>query len=183
MRHLVVGVCAFTVACSGATPTAPSASLDPAAQLSSSLGDASSTGSSAAPSAATAAQPPFNLQAILRGEGFGLVRLRQEKDPTQNILYADVWVRDLLPNTSYDLQRTIDGAAADGVCTDTNWVTFGQGTPPQPILTNDTGTGRAALWRVVPAIPVPLDIQFRVIQTGTGNVALQSDCYRLVVRD
>ena len=59
--------------------------------------------------ASNAAQPHFNLTAILRGDGFGLVKLRQEKDPTQDILYMDVWVRDLLPNTSYDLQRAVDG--------------------------------------------------------------------------
>ena len=94
MRYLVIGLCAFTVACSGATPTAPSASLAPTGGLSSS--------DNASPNAA---QPHFNLEAILRGDGFGLVALRQEKDPTQNILYMDVWVRDLLPNTSYDLQR------------------------------------------------------------------------------
>jgi hypothetical protein len=182
MRYLVLGVCAFTVACSGATPTAPSRSLAPIVQLSSSAGDASSPETVPASRAATAAEPPFNLQVILRGDGFGLVKLRQEKDTTQNILYTDVWVRDLLPDTSYELQRAVDGPA-DGVCASTDWVTLGQGTTPDPILTDDKGTARAALWRLVPAIPVPLDIHFRVVQTGTSQVALQSDCYRLIVRD
>ena len=182
MRHLVIGLCAFTVACSGATPTAPSAALTPIARSSSSAEDPNSTGSSPASSAATAVQPHFNLEVILRGDGFGLVNLRQEKDPTQDILYMDVWVRDLLPNTSYDLQRAVD-APRDGVCTGTNWLTMGQGTTPQPILTDGTGTGRAALWRAVPATAVGSDIHFRVLQTGTSNIPLHSGCYPLLVRD
>lgn len=163
---VLINAAFLSVGCSQPTsPTSPSSVRSSGAAF---------TSSPLAVSAA--AQPPFNLQAILRGEGFGLVKLRQEKDPTQNILYADVWVRDLLPNTSYDLQRAVDGPA-DGVCTGADWLTLGQ------IITNDTGTGRAALSRAVPAIPVPLDIHFRVIQTGTSDVTLQSDCYRLVVRD
>jgi hypothetical protein len=138
--------------------------------------------SSSANASANAAQPHFNLQAILRGDGFGLVNLRQQKDPTQNILYMDVWVRDLLPNTSYDLQRAVD-TPRDGVCTGTNWLTMGQGTTPQPILTDDTGTGRAELWRPVPATAAASDIHFRVVQTGTSNVTLQSDCFPLLLRD
>src|SRR5687767_10523744 len=137
MRHLVIGLCAFTAACSGATPTTPSASLAPIARLSA---EDPTTASSPASSAAAAVQPHFNLEVILRGDGFGLVKLRQEKDPMQDILYMDVWVRDLLPNTSYDLQRAVD-SPRDGVCTGTNWLTMGQGTTPQPILTDDTGSG------------------------------------------
>lgn len=171
MRHLIIGLCAFTVACSGATPTAPGASLAPLGSLSSSA-DAS----------ATSVPPRFNLQAILRGDGFGLVELRQEKDPTQNILYLDVWVRDLLPNTSYGLQRAVD-VPQDGVCTGTNWITLGQGVTPQPFLTDETGTGRAELWRAVPLTVTPGDIHFRVIQTVTSTVVLQSDCFKLFPRD
>jgi hypothetical protein len=132
--------------------------------------------------ASNAQQPHFNLEAVLRGDGFGHVELRQQKDPTQNILYMDVWVRDLLPNTSYDLQRAVD-SPRDGVCTGTNWLTMGQGTTPQPILTDDRGTGRAALWRAVPATASASDIHFRVIQTGTSNVPLQSGCHQLLLRD
>jgi hypothetical protein len=103
MRHLVIGLCAMTVACSGETPTAPSASLAP-------IGPVSSSADAPVTITATGAQPHFNLEAILRGEGFGLVKLRQEKDPTQDIIYMDVWVRDLLPNTSYGLQRAVYSA-------------------------------------------------------------------------
>jgi hypothetical protein len=131
-----------------------------------------------------AEQPPFNLEAILRGEGFGLVKFRQVRDPTQNIIDLDVWVRDLHPNTSYSLQRATD-ATLDDVCTGTNWLTLGQGPVPQPIVTDDTGTGRASLWRDLSFLSpgTAFDIHFRVIQSGTALVALQSDCYRFVVRD
>jgi len=177
MRHLASGVCAFTVACSAATPTAPDGSLSPIAQVSSSPEDASRTAL-----AASTAGPHFNLTAVLRGDGFGLVKLRQEKDPTQDVLYMDVWVRDLLPNTSYGLQRAVD-VPRDGVCTGTNWLTMGQGTTPEAILTDETGTGRAELWRSVPATVTPSDIHFRVIQTGTSTVPLQSDCFQLLIRN
>jgi hypothetical protein len=60
---------------------------------------------------------------------------------------------------------------------------MGQRTTSQAILTDDTGTGRAALWRPVPATALPSDIHFRVIQTGTSNISLRSDCYKLLVRD
>lgn len=48
--------------------------------------------------------PNFNLQVILRGEGFGLVTFRQPNDDAL-IIHLDTWVRDLAPNTSYLLQR------------------------------------------------------------------------------
>jgi hypothetical protein len=114
--------------------------------------------------------------------GSGSSSFARRKDPTQDILYMDVWVRDLLPNTSYGLQRAVD-SPRDGVCTGTNWLTMGQGPTPQAIVTDDTGTGRAELWRAVPATALPSDIHFRVIHTGTGTVALRSDCYQLLVRD
>ena len=157
--------------------------------LTSSVGASSPASPVAAPPAAqpsnlsaNAAQPHFNLQAILRGDGFGLVSLRQEKDSTPDVLYMDVWVRDLLPNTSYELQRAVDGPR-DGVCTGTNWLTMGAGTTPRLIDTDDKGTGRAELWRALPPTVTPSDIHFRVIQTGTTNVVLQSDCFALLLRD
>jgi hypothetical protein len=166
---IAIGVSVSAIACgnqSGST-TAPSASrVSPGV---------SSTGSSQPSSATSAAEPPFNLEAILRGEGFGLVTFRQMKDPTQNIIDLDVWVRDLTPNTSYSLQRATD-TVLDGVCTGTNWLTLGKGLTPQSIDTDDTGTGRADLWRDVSSIAAgsAFDIHFRVIRTGTTNVALQT---------
>lgn len=132
----------------------------------------------------TAEQPPFNLEAILRGDGFGLVRFRQQQDPAANIINLDAWVRDLLPDTSYSLQRAVD-TTLDNVCTSSNWLTLGKGLTPEPIVTDATGTGRAELWRDLSAL-LPggeFDIHFRIIENATSHVALQSGCYRFVVRD
>ena len=133
---------------------------------------------------ATPEQPPFNLEAILRGDGFGLVKFRQQQDPTANIVNLDAWVRDLLPDTSYSLQRAVD-TTLDDVCTSSNWLTLGKGLTPEPIVTDATGTGRAELWRDLSALPPgsAFDIHFRVIENATSHVALQSGCYRFVVRD
>src|SRR5689334_10182413 len=132
----------------------------------------------------TAAEPPFNLEAVLRGDGFGLVKFRQERDTTSNIITLDVWVRDLLPNTSYRLQRAVD-TQLDGSCTGTNWLTLGQGLSPQPILTDENGTGRADLFRDLSTLSpgTAFDIHFRVIEDASAHVALESGCYRFVVRD
>jgi hypothetical protein len=93
-------------------------------------------------------------------------------------------VRDLLANTSYSLQRATD-TTLDGVCTGTNWLTLGDGSAPHPIVTDDRGTARAALFRDLSGLAPgsTFDIYFRVIETGTNRVALQSDCYRFVVRN
>ena len=171
---IVIGTL-FAVGCS--QPTSPSV---PSSSAASSSQAVSSTGVSQPLSATSAAQPPFNLEAVLRGDGFGLVKFRQQKDPTQNIIDLDVWVRDLLPNSSYSLQRAVD-TTPDGVCTSTSWLTLGKGLTPQSIDTDDRGTGRAALWRDISSIEAgtPFDIHFRVVRTGTTNVALQTDCYRI----
>ena len=163
------------VACSGGrTPTAPPAASSPASNPSDTLSVA----------AAAAAHPPFNLEAILRGEGFGLVKFRQEKNPTANIVTLAVWVRDLAPNSSYTLQRAVD-TNLDGVCTGSNWLNLGQGPDAQAIVTNDRGTGRADLWRDLSAFApgAAFDIYFRIIEADTTNVVLESECYRFVVRD
>jgi hypothetical protein len=170
-------VSVFVMACSGrgVSPTAPTAGSDGASAV-------AAGGPIQSPAAAE--QPPFNLEAILRGDGFGLVKFRQERDPTHNIITLDVWVRDLLAGTSYSLQRATD-TTLDGTCTGTNWLTLGEGSTPHPIVTDETGTGRAALWRDLSALApeTAFDIYFRVIDTGTSHVALQSDCYRFVVRN
>lgn len=168
-------VSVLAMACSGrsVSPAAPTVGSDGASAMV--VG-----GSIQSPAAE---QPPFNLEAILRGDGFGLVKFRQEQDPTHNIVTLDVWVRDVLANTSYSLQRATD-TALDGVCSGTNWLTLGEGSTPHPIVTDDTGTARAALWRDLSAVAAgtTFDIHFRLIENGTDHVALQSDCYRFVVR-
>src|SRR5947208_11469017 len=90
--------------------------------------------------------PNFNLEVVLRGDGFGLVKFRQPKD-ADKIIYLDTWVRDLAPNHRYFLQRAVDTAVNDD-CTGTNWLTLGE------IPTGADGTGRAALSRTVASIPL-----------------------------
>lgn len=127
--------------------------------------------------------PPFNVQLILRdvsgGSGFGHVKFRQPND-AELVVHLDVWVRDLAPNTSYRLQRAADGPA-DGNCTSGSWLTLGRGTQPQAIVTDDRGTGRAELFRLLTsAVGSTFDIRQRVIDPS-GAVVLESACYQFVV--
>jgi len=125
--------------------------------------------------------PNFNLEVVLRGEsGFGLVKFRQPND-AEFVVYLDVWVRDLLPNIEYRLQRAVD-TTLDGTCSSTDWLTLGQGLTPHAIVTDGGGTGRAALWRGVPPQPGSrFDIHFRVIEAASGVPVLQSGCYEYAV--
>lgn len=128
----------------------------------------------------------FNLEAILHspgdGPGFGLVRFRQPNGGGQ-VVYLDTWVRELEPNTSYRLQRAVDGVV-DGVCTSASgWLTLGAGLTPLAIVTDAFGTGRAELYRDLGGFPVGsrFDIHFRIIEDATGSVVLQSSCYEFVI--
>ncbi len=128
--------------------------------------------------------PPFNNEIILRdvtgGRGFGHVKFRQPNDDNLTI-HLDAWVRDLAPNTSYRLQRAVD-TNVDDVCTGTAWLTLGMGTTPAAIVTDDQGTGRAALFRTLTSpLGTMFDIHFRVIEQATGTVVLESACYQFVV--
>lgn len=90
-------------------------------------------------------------------------------------------MRDLAPNGTYRLQRAID-TVVDDDCTGIAWLTLGQGLTPHAIVTDDKGTGRADLWRILPASPgAELDIHFRVIDDATGAVVLQSGCSQFVI--
>jgi hypothetical protein len=137
--------------------------------------------------AATAlADPGRNVQAQLRPaaggpEGaFGLVEFRQPKDENKIVLLG-VWVRDLLPNHSYRLQRATD-MTGDDLCTGTNWLTLGKGLVPEAIATDDRGTGRAELFRDLATVPTgtQFDIHFRVIDAITSAVVLESACYQFI---
>ncbi len=124
--------------------------------------------------------PNFNLEVILRGEGFGHVKFRQPNDG-DFIIYLDVWLRDLAPNTSYLLQRAVD-TNVDDICTSTAWLTLGKGLQPQSITTDQTGKGRERLFRSVAAFPgSEFDIHFRVIEEGTSAVVLTSKCYQFTI--
>ena len=139
-----------------------------------------------ATSIATANNPTFNLEVILRGEDgrLGHVKFRQDVDPSK-IIVLDTWVRDLEPNHQYLLQRAVDAAnVVDGNCTSTSWLTLGKGLTPQSILTDDSGKGSEELWRDVSAVASgsAFDIHFRIVDATTMAVVLTSDCYQYVVR-
>jgi len=125
--------------------------------------------------------PNFNLEVILRGQGFGHVKFRQPKD-AENVVHLDVWVRDLAPNTSYLLQRAVD-ATIDDNCTSSAWLTLGKGAVPQSIDTDNSGTGTADLFRNLGATAAgtTFDIHFRVIDAITSAVVLESGCYQFTV--
>ena len=125
--------------------------------------------------------PNFNLQVVLRGQGFGLVKFRQPNDD-QKIIYLDTWVRGLTPNTEYQLQRAVD-VTIDDDCTSTAWLTLGQGLQAQSITTDAVGTGRAELFRDLAAFAAgaEFDIHFRVIDAVTQAVVLESACYQFRV--
>jgi hypothetical protein len=143
----------------------------------------SGTGSAVAQSAQSwgPEAPNFNLEIILRGEGFGLVKFRQPNDDAL-VINLDVWVRDLAPNTSYLLQRAVD-VNVDDNCTSTAWLTLGKGLQPQSITTDANGTGQEQLFRSVAAFPVgsEFDIHFRVIDAGSSAVVLTSECYQFTI--
>ena len=124
--------------------------------------------------------PHFNLEVILRGEGFGHVKFRQPNDD-DFIVYLDTWVRGLAPNTSYLLERAVD-TTIDNNCTSTTWLTLGAGPAALAITTDERGTGRAELWRQVPPTAgAEFDIHFRVINELTSAVVLTSECYQYKV--
>jgi hypothetical protein len=122
--------------------------------------------------------PNFNLEVVLRGDGFGLVKFRQPKDD-QAVVQLDAWVRDLAPNSEYLLQRAVD-AVVDDECTSTDWLTLGAGLQPRSIVTDARGTGRARLSRDLSAVPpgTEFDIHFRVVDARTLAIVLQSECYQ-----
>ncbi len=124
--------------------------------------------------------PYFNLEVVLRGEGFGLIKFRQPNDDAF-VVNLDVWVRDLAPNTSYLLQRAVDTNVDDN-CTSTAWLTLGRGLQSQSITTDATGTGREKLFRILPPSPgLEFDIHFRVIEEETSAVVLTSKCYQFTI--
>ena len=129
--------------------------------------------------------PPFNIEVVLRGvdggDGFGLVKFRQPNDGDK-IIYLDTWVRDLAPGHEYRLQRAVD-TTLDGICTGTAWLTLGEGLTPRSIVTGDSGSGRAALFRNVGMLTTgaTFDIKFQVVDAGSGVPVLASGCYRFTV--
>ncbi len=172
---VVVITSALAMGC-GVTPTTPS----PQQSGRVAIAAPGSTGSTAAQRWGPEV-PSFNLEVILRGIGFGHVKFRQPNDGAR-IIYLDVWVRDLSPNTSYQLQRAVDTTVDDN-CTSSAWLTLGKGLQPQSITTDAHGTGREELFRDLGAFAVgtEFDIHFRVIDPATAIVVLTSECYQFRV--
>lgn len=129
-------------------------------------------------------QPNYNLDVSLRGAGkaSGFLKFQQFPDRPSTI-FLDTSVKGLDPNTNYVLQRAVD-TNLDGNCTSTSWLTLGKDLVPQAILTDNVGTGSAALFRGVSAIPSgsTFDIHFQVVNEKTSAVVLTSDCYQYTVR-
>ena len=135
---------------------------------------------------ATANNPTFNLEVILRGEDgrLGHVKFRQDVDPSK-IINLGTWVRGLEPDHQYLLQRAVDPANVNNdFCTSTSWLTLGKGLTAQAILTDDGGTGSEELWRDISMLAsgTKFDIHFRVVDASTMAVVLTSDCYQYEVR-
>jgi hypothetical protein len=150
----------------------------------SSTKDLASSPTAKSDKAPTPAQPNFNLEVILRGaeSSFGHIKFRQANDVAK-IVTLEVWVRDLLPNHQYLLQRAVD-TNLDGNCTGTSWLTLGKGLQPQAITTDANGTGTEELWRSLSASAsgATFDIHFQIIDAVTKTVVLTSDCYQYTVR-
>ena len=138
--------------------------------------------------------PNFNLEVILRppsgaGSGFGHVKFRQPNDEAR-IIYLDTWLRDLPPNRSYLLQRQVDGVP-DRDCSDSpsTWLTLGEGFTATPIMTDERGIARTALFRDLdppgpmtgPPPGTAFDIHFRLVDAGTLIPVLESGCYQFTV--
>jgi hypothetical protein len=128
-----------------------------------------------------------NFVALLRpGSGdpahaFAVVLFRQPHD-AEKIVFLDVWTLGLATNHSYFLQRATD-TSVDDTCTGTNWLTLGRGPEPEAIETNERGFGRAHLFRDLAAFPdgMRFDIQFRVIDSVTQGVVLESSCHQFTL--
>jgi hypothetical protein len=123
--------------------------------------------------------PNFNVEVILRpsagDSGFGHVKFRQPND-ADKIVYLDTWVRDLALNHRYLLERAVDPNVDDSCTNTTMWLTLGE------IVTDDRGTGVAALSRTLPpAVGTSFDIHFHVIDEDTKAVVLESACYQFTV--
>jgi hypothetical protein len=72
----------------------------------------------------------------------------------------------------------------NGSCTGVNWLTLGKGLLPQSITTDEKGTGREDLFRILP-FPAgsTFDIYFRIVRKDAPTVpVLVSECYQFSVK-
>jgi hypothetical protein len=112
----------------------------------------------------------------ISGQGTGHVLVSPTaKDRPTFAVEVEVNVQDMLPNSTFTVERRVD-LTPDGVCTGTTWLTNG------PITTSTGGAG-AQHFEVERGAPfvsgVRFDVQFRVIGNGTE---LRSECMTVTVK-
>jgi hypothetical protein len=113
----------------------------------------------------------------ISGQGTGHVLVSPTAQDRPNFaVQVEVNVRDMLPNSTFTVQRAVD-LNPDGVCTQASgWLTNG------PITTSEGGAGAAHFFveRSAPFVSgVRFDVVFRVIGNGTE---LRSDCMTVTVK-
>jgi hypothetical protein len=123
------------------------------------------------------AEPGLHSDLIaISGQGTGhvLVSPTAKDRPTFDV-QVEVNVHDMLPNSTFTVQRRVD-LNPDGVCTSATWLTNG------PITTSAGGAGTQhfEVERGAPFVSgVRFDVQFHVIGNGTE---LLSDCLTVTVK-
>ena len=131
--------------------------------------------------------PLYDLDVRLQSEGknvgAGFIKYRQNPDAAR-VITLDTWVKNLLPNHSYILQRAVNPIADITGCSSTAWLTLGEGLTPKSIVTNRNGEGSAKLWRDITAIApgTAFHIRFRILDEATMEPVLSSDCYDYTAR-
>ena len=130
--------------------------------------------------------PFYDLNVLLfstpNSSEIGFIQFRQNEDEPK-VIHLDTRVYGLEPNTNYLLQRAVD-TVLDGNCTSSMWLTLGAGLSALPIVTNDKGSGEAALFRSVAAFAsgTTFDIHFQILKESTLEVVLTSDCYQYTIQ-
>ena len=112
----------------------------------------------------------------ISGQGAGHVLVSPTaKDRPTFAVEVEVNVQDMLPNSTFTVERRVD-LTPDGVCTSATWLTNG------PITTSEGGAG-AQHFEVERGAPfvsgVRFDVQFHVIGNGTE---LRSECMTVTVK-
>jgi hypothetical protein len=127
--------------------------------------------------------PPYDINVLLFAANRveGLILFRQPDDGATTI-FLETYLARLKPNHDYYLERAAQTLGLG--CADAGWLRLGLGTVVTPIHTNWRGFGAATLNRTLPAalVGVSFDIHFRVLDSETGAVVLESKCRQYTVR-
>ncbi|MEO6315174.1 MAG: hypothetical protein ABIU63_08010 [Chitinophagaceae bacterium] len=130
--------------------------------------------------------PLYDLDVQLRSNGKntgGFIEFRQNPD-TARVITLNTWVKNLLPNHSYLLQRAVNPIADVTGCSSNAWLTLGEGLQPKSIVTNAHGDGNVKLWRDITGIArgTAFHIRFQILDEATLAPVLTSDCFDYTVR-